>query len=145
METFDNLIPKAKTTIFEYQSCIEHLQRLRNRLNRLVQTNRTPEATKKLADLESLLKDLSNIRENVEQSIESSQKTHYQMNEFEKQCLFYKQWLDNIDRQLQNMDQLLTIEKIHRCNDIHVELEKRKQIIANLLHEYPHISHIKQS
>jgi hypothetical protein len=48
VETFDQLIPKAKTTLFEYQTSLEHLQRLRNRLNRLVQTNRTSEATQKV-------------------------------------------------------------------------------------------------
>jgi len=48
VETFDQLIPKAKSTLFEYQASLEHLQRLRNRFNRLVQINRTPEATQKV-------------------------------------------------------------------------------------------------
>lgn len=48
VETFDQLIPKAKSTLFEYQASFEHLQRLRNRFNRLVQINRTPEATQKV-------------------------------------------------------------------------------------------------
>ncbi len=48
VEIFDQVIPKAKITLSEYQSSFEHLQRLRNRLNRLIQTNRTPEATQKV-------------------------------------------------------------------------------------------------
>jgi hypothetical protein len=48
VETFDQLIPKAKTTLFECQASIEHLQKLRNRFNRLVQVNRTPDATQKV-------------------------------------------------------------------------------------------------
>jgi len=48
VETFDQLIPKAKSILSEYQSNFEHLQRLRSRLNRLIQTNRTPEATQKV-------------------------------------------------------------------------------------------------
>jgi hypothetical protein len=55
VETFDQLIPKAKSTLFEYQACLEHLQKLRNRLNRLVQTNRTPEATQKVKDFLQIL------------------------------------------------------------------------------------------
>jgi chromosome segregation ATPase len=47
-EIFDQIIPKAKSILSEYQSHFEHLQRLRNRLNRLIQTNRTPEATQKV-------------------------------------------------------------------------------------------------
>jgi hypothetical protein len=48
VETFDQLIPKGKSTLFEYQTCLEHLQRLRHRFNRLVQTNKTPDATQKV-------------------------------------------------------------------------------------------------
>ena len=48
VETFDQLIPKAKSTLFEYQASVEHLQRLRNRLNRLVQINRTADAAQKV-------------------------------------------------------------------------------------------------
>jgi ABC-type transporter Mla subunit MlaD len=48
VEIFDQLIPKAKSTLLDYQSCFEHLQRLRNRLNRFIQTNKTPEATQKV-------------------------------------------------------------------------------------------------
>jgi len=48
VEIFDQVIPKAKITLSEYQSSFEQLQRLRNRLNRLIQTNRTPEATQKV-------------------------------------------------------------------------------------------------
>jgi DNA repair exonuclease SbcCD ATPase subunit len=48
IEIFDQLIPKAKTTLSEYQSAFEHLQRLRNRLSRFAQTNKTPEATHKV-------------------------------------------------------------------------------------------------
>ena len=48
VETFDQLIPKAKSALFEYQTVLEHVQRLRNRFNRLVQINRTAEATQKV-------------------------------------------------------------------------------------------------
>lgn len=48
VEIFDQLIPKAKSTLFEYQSTLEHLQKLRNRFNRLVQINKTPEAAQKV-------------------------------------------------------------------------------------------------
>ncbi|CAF3434537.1 unnamed protein product [Rotaria sp. Silwood1] len=54
VETFDQLIPKGKNTLFEYQTSLEHLQRLRNRLNRLVQTNRTPEASQKVYKKQSI-------------------------------------------------------------------------------------------
>jgi DNA repair exonuclease SbcCD ATPase subunit len=48
VDVFDQLIPKGRSILTEYQSCFDHLQRLRSRLNRLVQTNRTPEATQKV-------------------------------------------------------------------------------------------------
>ena len=47
-ENFDQLIPKAKLTLNEYQFTSEQFQRLRSRLNRLSQTNRTSEATQKV-------------------------------------------------------------------------------------------------
>ena len=48
VENFDQLIPKARSILYEYQGSLEHLQRLRNRLNRLVQANQRPEATQKV-------------------------------------------------------------------------------------------------
>jgi hypothetical protein len=45
IEIFDQLIPKAKNTLSEYQPNSENLQRLRNRLNRF---NKTSEATQKV-------------------------------------------------------------------------------------------------
>lgn len=51
VETFDQLIPKAKSTLFEYQASVEHVQRLRNRFSRLVQINRTAEATQKVRSI----------------------------------------------------------------------------------------------
>jgi len=48
VETFDQLIPRAKSILFEYQASLEHLQRIRNRFSRLVQINKTPEATQKV-------------------------------------------------------------------------------------------------
>ena len=51
VETFDQLIPKAKAILFEYQTSVEHVQRLRNRFSRLVQINRTAEATQKVKQL----------------------------------------------------------------------------------------------
>jgi len=51
VEIFDQLIPKAKSTLFEYQASVEHLQKLRNRFNRLVQINRTPDATQKVSSV----------------------------------------------------------------------------------------------
>ncbi len=51
VEILDQLIPKAKNILAEYQPHFEHVQRLRNRLNRLIQTKRTPEATQKVKQL----------------------------------------------------------------------------------------------
>ena len=48
VEKFDQLIPKARNVLYEYQGSLEHLQRLRNGLNRLVQTNQKSEATQKV-------------------------------------------------------------------------------------------------
>lgn len=48
VELFDQLIPRGKTVLYEYQTFFEQLQRLRNRFNRLIQTNKTPEATQKV-------------------------------------------------------------------------------------------------
>ena len=48
VELFDQLIPRGKSVLYEYQTFFEQLTRLRNRLNRLVQTNQTPEATQKV-------------------------------------------------------------------------------------------------
>lgn len=48
IEILDQLIPKGKNALFEYQTSFEQIQRLRNRLNRVVQTNKTPEAIQKV-------------------------------------------------------------------------------------------------
>ncbi len=81
-------------------------------------------------------------RENLEQRVDLSQKIHLQLNEFNKQYLFYEQWLDNIQRTNESIsDQILTIdEKLQRYHDIQIELDKRKQIINTLTHDYPQIA-----
>ncbi|CAF3855305.1 unnamed protein product, partial [Adineta steineri] len=141
VETFDQLIPKAKTTLFEYQTSFEQLQRLRNRCNRLVQTNKTSEAIQKLNEVDRLLNELTSHRENLEQRLDLSQKIHFQLNEFNKQYLFYEQWFENIQRTNQILsEQTLTIdEKLQRYHDIQIELDKRKQILNTLTHDYPQI------
>lgn len=158
VEIFDQLIPKAKSTLFEYQSTLEHLQKLRNRFNRLVQINKTPEAAQKvnysmkkksnnilfsfqLNEVDRLLNEISTNRENLEQRLDLSQKIHFQLNEFNKQYSFYEQWLENLQRTNESIsDQTLTIdEKLQRYHDIQVELDKRKQIINTLTHDYPQI------
>jgi hypothetical protein len=48
MELYNQLIPKAKNTLSDYQTSFDQLQRLRNRLNRLLQTSKTSEATQKV-------------------------------------------------------------------------------------------------
>ncbi|CAF4405420.1 unnamed protein product [Adineta steineri] len=48
VEIYNQLIPKAKTILMDYQTNFEQLQRLRNRLNRLAQTSKISEATQKV-------------------------------------------------------------------------------------------------
>lgn len=48
IDVFDQLIPKTKIALNEYQFTLDQFQRLRSRLQRLSQTNRTPEATQKV-------------------------------------------------------------------------------------------------
>ena len=81
-------------------------------------------------------------RENLEQRLDLSQKIHLQLNEFNKQYSFYEQWLENIQRTNESIsDQTLTMdEKLQRYHDVQVELEKRKQIISALTHDYPQIA-----
>jgi uncharacterized phage infection (PIP) family protein YhgE len=81
-------------------------------------------------------------RENLEQRLDLSQKIHFQLNEFNKQYSFYEQWLENIQRTNESIsDQTLTIdEKLQRYHDVQVELDKRKQIINTLTHDYPQIA-----
>ncbi|CAF1425562.1 unnamed protein product [Rotaria sordida] len=144
IEIFDQLIPKAKNLLTEYQSIFEHLERLRNRLNRTIQTNRTPEATLKLTEIDRLLKDLITYREKLEQCLDLSNKIHFQLNEFNKQYIFYEQWINNIQRTFEIIfEEKLTIdEKLQRFNDIQIELDKRKQILNNLTHDYPQIDQL---
>ncbi|CAF4315796.1 unnamed protein product [Rotaria sp. Silwood2] len=144
IEIFDQLIPKAKNILTEYQSIFEHLERLRNRLNRMIQTNRTPEGTLKLTEIDRLLKDLITHREKLEQCLDLSHKIHFQLNEFNKQYLFYEQWINNIQRTIETiLEEKLTVdEKLQRLNDIQIELDKRKQILNNLTHDYPQIDQL---
>lgn len=90
------------------------------------------------------MKDLSTHHENLEQRLELSQKIHYQLNEFNKQYIFYEQWITNINRTIESvLEQPLTIdEKLQRLQDIQMELDKRKQILMNLTHDYPQIDQI---
>lgn len=85
---------------------------------------------------------MNNARENLEQRLELSQKIHLQLNEFNKQYSFYEQWLENIQRTNESIaDQTLTIdEKLQRYHDVQMELDKRKQIINTLTHDYPQIA-----
>lgn len=48
IEILDQLIPKGKNALFESQTLLEQVQRLRNRFNRIVQTSKTSEATQKV-------------------------------------------------------------------------------------------------
>lgn len=85
---------------------------------------------------------MGTARESLEQRLELSQKIHLQLNEFNKQYSFYEQWLENIQRTNESIsDQTLTVdEKLQRYHDIQMELDKRKQIINNLTHDYPQIA-----
>ena len=83
-------------------------------------------------------------RENLEQRLDLSQKIHLQLNEFNKQYHFYEQWIETIQRTIETViEQSLTIdEKLQRFHDIQIELDKRKQIIHNLPHDYPQIGQL---
>ena len=63
------------------------------------------------------------------------------MNEFNKQQIFYEQWINNIQRTVETVfEEKLTIEeKLQRLNDIKFELDKRKQMLNNLTNDYPQI------
>ena len=95
-----------------------------------------------LADIDRLINELTNHRGSLEQRLDLSQKIHFQLNEFNKQYSFYEQWLENNQRTADNIpDQTLTIdEKLQRYQDLQIELDKRKQIISTLTHEYPQIA-----
>jgi uncharacterized phage infection (PIP) family protein YhgE len=84
---------------------------------------------------------MTNNRENLEQRLDLSQKIHFQLNEFNRQYLFYEHWFENIQRTNETIsEQTLTIdEKLQRYHDIQIELDKRKQIINTLIHDYPQI------
>ncbi|CAF3725966.1 unnamed protein product [Adineta steineri] len=144
VEIYNQLIPKAKTILMDYQTNFEQLQRLRNRLNRLAQTSKISEATQKLNDIDRLIKDLTIQRDNLEQRLETSQKIHFQLNEFNKQYIFYEQWINNTHRTIESLSEpsLAIEEKLQRFHDVQIELDKRKQILMNLTHEYPQITQI---
>ena len=80
--------------------------------------------------------------DNLSQRLDLSQKIHFQLNEFNKQYAFYEQWLENSQRTANQIpDQTLTIdEKLQRYQDLQNELDKRRQVIQTLTHEYPQIS-----
>lgn len=92
-------------------------------------------------EIDRLLANLIQTRENFEQRLDISQKIYLQTNEFNKQFLFYGQWFENIQRTYQTLsEQTLTIdEKLQRYHDIQLELDKRKQILSTLTHDYPQI------
>lgn len=48
VEIYNQFIPKAKAILMDYQATVEQLQRLRNRVNRLLQTSKTAEASQKV-------------------------------------------------------------------------------------------------
>jgi DNA repair exonuclease SbcCD ATPase subunit len=143
-EIFDQLIPKAKIVLSDYQLSFEQLQRLKTRVHRLIQTNRTSEGTQKMNEIDRLLKELITNRDNLEQRLDLSHKIHFQLNEFNKQYHFYDQWIENIHRTIESIfEHTLTIdEKLQRLHDIQIELDKRKQILHNLPHDYPQISQL---
>ncbi|CAF5067930.1 unnamed protein product [Rotaria sp. Silwood1] len=94
--------------------------------------------------MDRLLKDLITHREKLEQCLDLSHKIHFQLNEFNKQYLFYEQWINNIQRTVETIfEEKLTIdEKLQRLHDIQIELDKRKQILNNLTHDYPQIDQL---
>jgi uncharacterized phage infection (PIP) family protein YhgE len=94
-----------------------------------------------LNEVDRLLNEMTNNRENLEQRLDLSQKIHFQLNEFNRQYLFYEHWFENIQRTNETIsEQTLTIdEKLQRYHDIQIELDKRKQIINTLIHDYPQI------
>jgi uncharacterized phage infection (PIP) family protein YhgE len=94
-----------------------------------------------LNEVDRLLNEITINRENLEQCLDLSQKIHFQLNEFNKQYLFYEQWFENIQRTSQTLsEQTLTIdEKLRRYHDVQIELDKRKQILNTLTHDYPQI------
>jgi uncharacterized phage infection (PIP) family protein YhgE len=87
------------------------------------------------------LNEVTSNREILEQRLDLSQKIHLQLNEFNRQYLFYEQWLENIQRTNETIsEQTLTVdEKLQRYHDLQTELDKRKQIINTLIHDYPQI------
>lgn len=161
-EMLEQLIPQGKSALTEYQTSLEHVQRLRNRLNRLVQTNKTPAAAQKvrmslsshetkftydpfcfqLNEVDRLVQELTRAREMLQQRLDAGQKVHSQWTEFKKQLLFYEQWFENIQRTSQALPEqkLTTDERRQRYHDIRLELDKRRQILSTLVHEYPLIA-----
>jgi hypothetical protein len=97
-----------------------------------------------LSEIDRVLKDLTTNRENLEQRLDISHKIHFQLNEFNKQYHFYEQWIDNIHRTMETIfEQTLTIdEKQQRLHDIQIELDKRKQILNKLPHDYTQINQL---
>ncbi len=95
-------------------------------------------------EIDRLLKDLATNREILEQRLDLSHKTHFQLNEFNKQYHFYEHWIDNIHRTIESiLEETLTIdEKQQRLHDIQIELDKRKQILNKLPHDYSQISQL---
>ena len=93
-------------------------------------------------EVDRLLNEINTNRETLEQRLDLSQKIHFQLNEFNKQYLIYEQWLENTHRTNETIsEQTLTIdEKLQRYHDLQTELDKRKQIINTLTHDYPQIA-----
>ncbi|CAM2712242.1 unnamed protein product [Rotaria socialis] len=144
IETLNQLMPKARTVLTEYQSNLQHLDRLKNKLIRIVQTSQMPEATLKLNELDRLLADLIVHHEKLDQCLNLSYKVHFQLSEFSKQQVFYEQWINNIQRTVETVfEEKLTIdEKLQCLNDIKFELDKRKQILNNSTNDYPEIDQL---
>ncbi|CAM4836468.1 unnamed protein product [Rotaria magnacalcarata] len=144
IETLNQLMPKARTILTEYQSNLQHLDRLKNKLVRIIQTSRISEATLKLNELDRLLTDLIIHHEKLDQCLNLSYKVHFQLSEFNKQQIFYEQWINNIQRTVETVfeEKLIIDEKLQRLNDIKFELDKRKQILNNLTNDYPQIDQL---
>ncbi|CAF1566796.1 unnamed protein product, partial [Adineta steineri] len=58
-----------------------------------------------LNDIDRLIKDLTVQRDNLEQRLETSQKIHFQLNEFNKQYIFYEQWINNTHRTIESLSE----------------------------------------
>ena len=97
-----------------------------------------------LNEIDRLEKEFTNQGEQLQQRLELSQKTHFQLHEFNKQSLFHEQWFDHLHRTVDGLfEQNFTIEeKLRRLHDIQLQLDQRKQMLQHLPQDYPQIHHL---